>query len=45
VTSGPVEAALARLRDLDAEPVEEHAHVLDDVHRLLQDALAELDEA
>jgi hypothetical protein len=38
-----VEEALARLATLDARPVEEHPPVYDAVHRLLQDALADLD--
>jgi len=40
-----VEAAVARLDELDGRPVSEHVAVLDDVHRALQDALATLDEA
>lgn len=39
-----VAAALARLDELDAAPVAQHVDVLGDVHRLLQDALATLDE-
>lgn len=39
-----VARALDRLADLDARPVGEHVAVYDDVHRLLQDALASLDE-
>ena len=44
MTSSPVEAALQRLDDLDQRPVSEHVAVYDEVHRLLQDALAALDE-
>jgi hypothetical protein len=40
-----VATALSRLDDLDSRPVAEHVEVLDEVHRLLQDALASLDEA
>ena len=40
----PVEAALARLDDVDELPVVDHVVVYDEVHRLLQDALAGLDE-
>lgn len=36
--------ALARLEELDQRPVAEHVEVFDGVHRLLQDALATLDE-
>ena len=39
-----VDTALARLEDLEARPVAEHVAVYDEVHRLLQDALAALDE-
>jgi hypothetical protein len=39
-----VDSALARLQDLDERPVGEHVAVYDEVHRLLQDALAALDE-
>jgi hypothetical protein len=42
--SSPVDAALTRLEDLDETPVSEHFVVYDEVHRLLQDALAALDE-
>jgi len=42
--STQVEAALTRLDDLDETPVAEHVVVYDEVHRLLQDALAALDE-
>jgi hypothetical protein len=38
-------AARARLESLDGTPVPEHVQVFDEVHRLLQDALASLDEA
>jgi hypothetical protein len=40
----PVEVAVSRLEDLDDLPVGEHVAVYDEVHRLLQDALAGLDE-
>ena len=40
----PVETALSRLQELDELPVGEHVVVYDEVHRLLQDALAGLDE-
>ena len=40
-----VSAALGRLAELDDRPVSEHVEVFDAVHRLLQDALATLDEA
>jgi hypothetical protein len=40
----PVETALTRLHELDELPVGEHVAVYDEVHRLLQDALAALDE-
>ena len=43
-TPPAVEAALARLDALDGTPVAEHVEVFDEVHRLLQDALAALDE-
>jgi hypothetical protein len=40
-----VAAARTRLEALDGAPVTEHVEVFDGVHRLLQDALATLDEA
>ena len=40
-----VAQALARLDALEGRPVDDHVEVFDDVHRLLQDALATLDEA
>lgn len=40
----PVDTALSRLDDLDERPLGEHVAVYDEVHRLLQDALAALDE-
>ena len=40
-----VTAALGRLQTLAGRPVGEHVEVFDEVHRLLQDALATLDEA
>ena len=39
-----VDTALERLDDLEERPVAEHVQVFDEVHRLLQDALAALDE-
>jgi hypothetical protein len=39
-----VALAVSRLDDLDEKPVVEHVAVYDEVHRLLQDALAALDE-
>jgi len=43
---GPgVGAALARLESLEGACVSKHVEVFDGVHRLLQDALATLDEA
>ena len=39
-----VETALTRLEELAERPVTEHVAVYDEVHRLLQDALAALDE-
>lgn len=39
-----VDAALTRLQTLDELPVAEHVGVYDEVNRLLQDALADLDE-
>jgi hypothetical protein len=40
-----VDDALRRLGDLAEEPLERHAAVFDDVHRLLHEALADLDRA
>ena len=40
-----VAAALAALDGVHARPLDEHVEVFDAVHRLLQDALATLDEA
>jgi len=40
-----VAQALERLDDLAQRPVAAHVEVFDGVHRLLQDALATLDEA
>ena len=40
-----VAAALARLETLDGTAVGDQVEVFDEVHRLLQDALATLDEA
>jgi len=42
---GSLLAAQERLGSLDALPVPEHVQVFDEVHRLLQDTLASLDEA
>ena len=42
--TSPVEGALTRLEDLDDLPVGDHVAVYDEVHRLLQDALAALDD-
>jgi hypothetical protein len=42
--TGAVDVALERLEDLADRPVAEHVAVYDEVHRLLQDALAALDE-
>jgi hypothetical protein len=39
-----VDAAIERLGDLDATPVEGHVEIFDDVQRRLHDALAELDD-
>ncbi|MCW2666969.1 MAG: hypothetical protein JWN57_1931, partial [Frankiales bacterium] len=39
-----VAVALAKLDALEGRPVGEHVEVYDEVHRLLQDALASLDE-
>ncbi len=39
-----VASALARLEGVEDVPVGEHVAVYDEVHRLLQDALASLDE-
>ena len=44
-TPPAVAAARARLEALDGTPVVEQVEVFDEVHRLLQDALATLDEA
>jgi hypothetical protein len=38
-------AARQRLQALDGVPVPEHVEAFDQVHRLLQDALASIDEA
>jgi len=40
----PVDSALAALEGIAQRPVGEHVAVYDEVHRLLQDALAALDE-
>ena len=44
-TPAGVLLALTRLEELEQRPVAEHVEVFDGVHRLLQDALATLDEA
>jgi len=36
--------ARGRLRDLDDAPLDQHVEVLEDVHRRLQEGLADLDE-
>lgn len=36
-----VDGALARLAELDDKPVGEHVAVVEDIHQVLQDALAE----
>jgi hypothetical protein len=38
-----VDAALARLDELDGRPVTEHRPIFEDVHRRLRDVLGELD--
>ena len=38
-----VDAALARLDELDGRPVTEHQPIFEDVHRRLRDVLGELD--
>jgi hypothetical protein len=40
----PVVDAAQRLSDLDDAPLEEHVEVYEDVHRRLQEGLADLDE-
>ena len=40
-----VDEALARLQALPERPVSEHVSIYEDVHRLLQDALADVDGA
>lgn len=44
VGDDPVVTAAARLAELDTQPVGAHAEVYDEVHRLLQAALAAIDE-
>jgi hypothetical protein len=39
-----IDSALAALDDLDGTPVHEHAAVIEEVHRSLQDVLADEDE-
>lgn len=44
VTGEPrVDQALTRLRDIEGAPLADHVAAYDEVHRLLQDALADLD--
>lgn len=38
-----VDVAVEKLKELDGLPTGEHVAVYDEVHRLLQDALADLD--
>lgn len=38
------EDARARLADVDDAPLEEHVEIFEDVHRRLQEGLADLDE-
>jgi hypothetical protein len=38
------DSALARLGDVATAPLEEHVEIFDDVHRRLNDGLAELDD-
>jgi hypothetical protein len=44
VGDDPVVTATARLAELNTQPVGAHAEVYDEVHRLLQTALAAIDE-
>jgi hypothetical protein len=39
-----VDAASERLTSLDDAPLEEHVEIFEDVHRQLQEGLADLDE-
>jgi hypothetical protein len=39
------DAAARRLADIDDAPVDEHVDIYDDVHRRLQEGLADLDES
>jgi hypothetical protein len=39
-----VDAAAERLTELDEAPLEEHVGIYEDVHRRLQEGLADLDE-
>ncbi|MEO6205286.1 MAG: hypothetical protein ABIO67_07895 [Mycobacteriales bacterium] len=41
----PIESAELALTDVGERPLSEHVSVYDEVHRLLQDALAALDES
>ena len=45
MTGSTVDEVRDRLQTLQERPVHEHVQVCDEVHRLLQDALASLDEA
>lgn len=38
-----VDTAVARLAEVDGLPTSQHAEVYDEIHRRLQDALADLD--
>jgi len=40
----PVDAAAERLAGVDEAPLEEHVEIYEDVHRRLQEGLADLDE-
>ncbi|MDQ6650372.1 MAG: hypothetical protein M3Z02_09685 [Actinomycetota bacterium] len=44
-SSGRTELALARLGDVETTPLTGHVELYDEVHRLLQDALAGLDDS
>ncbi len=44
-SDGPLGTALAQLDGLEERPLEEHVAAYDAVHRALQDALAQLDDA
>jgi len=38
------DSALARLRDIETAPLEDHVEIFDDVQRRLHEGLAELDD-